>query len=93
MEQTDWVGDARKAKVAKDIRDQRDAVAAEKARLCLRITELCRTIPPKLKTGGFVHEVRQWKEAREKCLKVSANKRSSVHELEAAMNIMARWGE
>ena len=91
MEQTDWVGDALKAKIAKDIRDQRDAVAAEKARLCLRITELCRTIPQKLRSGGSVQDVQHWKAEREKCLKVSGNKRSSVHELEAAMNVMARF--
>ena len=90
MKQLDWVGDV-KEKPFKDIRNQRDAIAEEKARLCLLIKERCNKAPKSIMSGGSINEVSNWKRDREAALKVCSNKRSSAGDLEAALNSMARW--
>lgn len=90
MQQLDWVGEPERRKF-KDIRNTRDTIAEEKARLCLLIGEAMNKVPPKLKSGGSVNDVRSWRSDRAEVEKVVKSKRSSIHELEAALNKMRRW--
>lgn len=90
MTQSDWIGDIPRPKF-KDIRNTRDVIAEEKARLCLLLTQRCNAVPTKLKGGGSITEVRAWKADREAALKVCASKQSSVAALGSALNMMARW--
>ena len=91
-EQIDWVGfdAAKKAKAFKDIRNTQDAVAKRKAELCESIRVLCNYAPDSLKSGGSINAVAAWKRDRAAAMKVMANKRSSVGELESALNMMAK---
>lgn len=90
MNQLDWIGE-KKQKAFKDIRNTRDSVAEEKARLALQLGELCNKCPERLKSGGSVQDVRTWKLAREEAMKVAGNRRASVHELTSAINKMRRF--
>ena len=90
MRQEDWVGSLPPRKPFKDIGNQRGTVAEEKARLCLLIGERCNKVPPSV-TQGSVQTVRQWRECREKAMKVAGNKRSSVQELTSALSSMGRF--
>jgi len=80
MNQVDFVGDLPPGKPFKDIRNQRDSVAEEKAVLCKLIGERCNKAPQSV-VQGYVQTVRQWQEARKKAMKVAGNKRASVSEL------------
>jgi hypothetical protein len=93
MKQIDWVNEGQEPrKPFKDIRNQRDSVAEEKARLLLELGELINKAPPKLMTGGTVKEVREWKAAREAAAKVAGNRRSSVMEIGYQIkNMRAHW--
>lgn len=89
MSQVDWVGEQPR-KPFKDIRNQRDSTAEEKAKLLLALGELINTIPPKIKGGGPVNDVREWKRVRGECAKVAGNARASVPDITAAISNMRR---
>lgn len=87
--QVDWVGGVPEP-VFIDIANKRDTRAQRKAHLCLLITQRCNTVPTSV-ANGSIDIVRAWKAARERALKVCASQRSSVGDLEAALNSMARF--
>ncbi len=90
--QVDWVGAAAGEPSAfRDIRNQRASIAEEKAERALRLGRLCMSIPPAIRSGGSVNLVREWQQARSAAAKVAGNKRSSVAELDAAINNMQRF--
>jgi hypothetical protein len=45
-----------------DIRNQRESVAEEKARLCLELGALCKT-PPRSLNSASINRVREWRAA------------------------------
>lgn len=73
-----------------DIRNQRDSVAEEKARLCLALGVLCRTVPDSIKTAD-IKETRRWVSDLERAKKTLSNKRSSVNQLTSAVNQMRSY--
>ena len=92
MNQVDWVGSAALPKPFRDIRNQRDSVAEEKARLSLELHDLLARVPMVAKNGS-VNAVREWKATHTECKKVVESSRSSVHELRSAINRMRRFSE
>jgi hypothetical protein len=88
--QVDWVGDMPQKK-CKDIRNTQAQDAERKAVLCKSIKDRCNTIPEILKGDGTIDQVRKWKTDRETALKFCASRKSSVGDLEAALNLMARY--
>ena len=91
-EQIDWVGfdAAKKAKAFKDIRNTQDQVAKRKAELCESILLRCNNVHDTLRSGGTINQIRAWKWDREVALKIRSNKRSSVGDLESALNMMEK---
>lgn len=91
--QTDWVGGGVSSapKPFKDIRNTRESLAEEKARLCLELGGLIKRAPPKV-VNGSVQTVREWQQARAAAAKVAASSRSSGQELRTAINNMQRFG-
>jgi hypothetical protein len=71
----------------RDIRNTRESVAEEKARLCLELLGLCRA-PPRSLNSASVNRVREWRAAHKSALKVLASKASSRGELSSAINSM-----
>ena len=63
--QSDWVGGAEQAtpRVFKDMRNTRESVAEEKARLYLELGSLIKA-PPSRVINGSVQIVREWQAAR-----------------------------
>jgi hypothetical protein len=61
-----------------DIRNQRESVAEEKARLCLELGALCKT-PPRSLSSASINRVREWRAAHKGALKVLGSKQSSPH--------------
>lgn len=90
MSQIDFVGAPDPAPF-RDIGNTRDSTAEEKARLCLRLGNLIKSIPPRIKTGGSVNDVRQWRDDHAKSVKVAGNARSSTQELRSAISRMEKW--
>lgn len=74
-------------RVFKDIRNQRESVAEEKARLSLELHELLKRTPRFLSTAS-VQQVRQWKHAHTQAKKIAGAKESSRTELQTAINSM-----
>lgn len=87
--QSDWVGNTPPDAVRqfKDIRNTRDSVAAEKARLSLELHQLMKKPPAKV-VNGSVQVVRRWQAAREAARKVAGSARSSTQDLRSAINSM-----
>lgn len=73
-----------------DIRNTRDRVAEEKARLCKSLNELLRRAPSSISSGS-VQTVRQWQAEHKAALKVLGSKQSSVQQLSSALNTMQRF--
>ena len=92
LNQLDWVGGAGGApeQKFKDIRNQRTSVAEQKAHLCKRIGELCNKVPAKI-ANGSINITREWRATRDAAMKTAGSSRSSVNQLEQALNSMARW--
>lgn len=84
MEQLDWVGGF------KDIRNQRDAVAEEKAVLCKQIGSICNKVPKNYSQMDVI-QIRSFKKDREAAMKVAGSKRSSINDLTAALSNMQRY--
>ena len=87
--QADWVGGVSEP-AFKDIANTRSVVAERKAELCLLIKKRCGIVPASV-ADGSIGVVRDWKASRESALKACGNWRSSVGNLEAALNSMARF--
>lgn len=91
--QADWVGTpALTPPQFRDIRNQRPGVAEQKATKLLQLGALLKRVPAKVR-GGSVQCVRQWRAQHAKATKVAGNPRSSVTEIESAINAMELWGE
>lgn len=90
--QIDWVTPAQTANVRpfRDIRNQRQSVAEQKAELSLTLGRLCARVPPSIRDGS-VNLVREWRATRAAASKVAGNSRSSVHDLTAAISNMQRY--
>lgn len=92
MEQLDWVSTA-PARPFKDIRNTRPSVAQQKAEMLLRLGDLINKIPPNVKGGGSINDVRNWRIGREAAAKVAKSTRSSTAEITSAISNMERlWG-
>jgi hypothetical protein len=91
MNQEDWVGaPAKDARPFKGPNFIRPTVAEEKALLVLKLGKLINIAPASVRDGS-VQVVREWRDARQKAAKVAASQRSSVQELQSAINSMQRW--
>jgi hypothetical protein len=90
--QSDWVGGSfsPQAKPFKDVRNTRESVAEEKARLCLELGALIKR-PPASVVNGSVQSVREWQAARAAAAKVAGSSRSSGQELRTAIGNMRRF--
>lgn len=73
-----------------DIRNQRESVADEKARLCKELNDLLRRTP-KPAAIATVQLVRNYKLAHKTALKVLSCKTSSRQELQSAISGMKGW--
>lgn len=89
MSQLDFVGNLPQA-TFKDIRNQRESVAEQKARLCKQIGDICNKVPSQI-ANGSINQVRAWRLTRDSAMKTAGSSRASVHQLEQALNSMARW--
>lgn len=67
------------------------STAYEKATLLWRLGELINKIPPEIKAGGSINLVREWSASRKTAARVAGNSRSSVGEIQSAINNMARY--
>lgn len=76
----------------KDIRNQRESVAEEKARLCLELNTILQKAPRALGSAS-IQKVRAYKLAHKASLKVLQCKTSSRQELESAINTMRTYEE
>jgi hypothetical protein len=70
-----------------DIRNQRESVAEEKARLCMELNSLCKT-PPRSLGAASIQVVRSWRAELKNAMKVLASKDSSRQQLTAAISTM-----
>lgn len=73
-----------------DIRNQRESVAEEKARLCRELNELLRRTP-KASAIATIQLVTGYKAAHKSALKVLQCKTSSRQELTSAVTTMRGW--
>lgn len=87
---SDLFGYQSQVKITKDISDQRPSVAEQKAILCKRLGELLRKAPESI-CSGDVKTVREWKIHHEAAKKKFQNSRSSVNELQSAINQMESY--
>ncbi|GHC72794.1 hypothetical protein GCM10007320_08910 [Pseudorhodoferax aquiterrae] len=74
----------------KDIRNQRDSVAEEKAVLCARLNAMLRRAPRSIASAS-VQATRNWQAAHKTAKKVLEDKRASVQQLASAINSMERF--
>jgi hypothetical protein len=86
----DWVGQAAARRRPAEVRNTRDAVAEQKAVAALQLGGPINSIPPRIKAGGTVADVREWKVARNTASKIAGNSRASLNELNSAINNMRR---
>jgi hypothetical protein len=76
----------------RDIGNQRESVAEEKARLCKRLNEILRSTPKRLNSAS-VNEVRAWKISHSESLKVLKSSKSSRQELQQRIVAMSAYLE
>lgn len=74
----------------KDIRNTRDSVAEEKARLCLELGSLVTKCPASVSQGS-IQKTRAWMENLKKAKKVLGSTRSTVPELKSAIQQMRSY--
>lgn len=74
----------------RDIRNQRDSVAEERAELCAVLNRLTRSVPASIR-GASINKTRAYMAERERCLKMLKSSRSSRTELLSAINTMRRY--
>jgi hypothetical protein len=87
---TDLFGNVVEREPFKDIRNQRESVAEEKARLCQELNKLLRRTP-KPSAIATIQLVTGYKAAHKHCLKVLQCKTSSRQELLTAVTSMRGW--
>lgn len=87
---TDLFGMVAERPELKDIRNQRESVAEEKARLCAELNALLRRTP-KTSTIASVQQVIHYKASHKASLKVLQSKASSRQELQTAITNMQHW--
>jgi hypothetical protein len=87
---TDLFGHTAPTPGFKDIGNQRESVAQEKARLCQELNALLRTTP-KAHRIASVQQVIKYKHAHKLALKVLQCKTSSRHELQSAITSIAAF--
>ena len=75
------------AKPFRDIGNTRPSVAEEKAVLCMRLGELCKRCPASV-ANGSINLTRSWIAAQKQGVKIAANTRSSIHQLQSAISSM-----
>lgn len=68
----------------KDIRNQRESVAEEKARLCFELNALCKKIPKAIASAS-IQSTRQWLAVRDSSLATMRSKTSSRAQLMSAI--------
>ena len=93
MNQIDWVSGDQPQQAFRDIRNTRPSAAEEKALIALELGRPINSIPPFIKSGGTVADVRDWKKLREECAKVAKSSRASVQELRSACSRMRPFFE
>lgn len=74
----------------RDIRNQRDSVAEEKAQLCGILNRMLRTVPESIR-GASINKTRAYMADRDRCLKVLKSARSSRVELQGAISTMRQY--
>jgi len=89
--QIDWVSPVTTPRPFKDIRNQRESVAEEEARLLLELGRLMRKAPASVNAGS-VQKVRMWVAAVKSAQKVAGSARSSVPDISRAISILMREG-
>lgn len=87
---TDLFGYAPPRPAFKDIGNQRDTVAEEKAILCKQLSELCRTVPKSIQSAD-IKQTREWVHHMEMAKKVLASSRSSRTQLQTAITQMRSY--
>jgi hypothetical protein len=73
-----------------DIRNQRESVAEEKARLAMELNTLCKR-PPQFLSTASIQTVRQWREAHKVAMSTLKSKASSRGELLKAIDSLRSW--
>jgi S-adenosylmethionine synthetase len=71
----------------KDIRNQREAIAKQKAELLLQLGRLINKPPPGV-VNGSIQVTRQWQKARAEAAKVAKSQRASVNDIKSAISKM-----
>ncbi|HQR98131.1 MULTISPECIES: hypothetical protein [unclassified Polaromonas] len=74
----------------KDIGNQRDTVAEEKAILCKQLGELFRSVPKSIQSAD-IKKTREWMHHLEMAKKVLASSRSSRTQLQTAVDQMRSY--
>jgi hypothetical protein len=87
---SDLFGHIEESPEFKDISNQRESVAEEKARLCATLNDLLRRTP-KAHNIATVQQVTKYKHAHKAALKVLQCKTSSRHELTSVISSMEGW--
>jgi hypothetical protein len=87
---TDLFGYAPPVEPFTDIRNQRESVAEEKARLCLELNAMCKKAPRFLSTAS-IQTVRGWAATHKQAMKTLGNKQASRAELTTAIESMRAW--
>ncbi len=84
---TDLFGHTAPSPAFVDIRNQRESVAEEKARLCMELNALCKT-PPRSLNSASINQVRAWRATHKQACKALSSKDSSRTDLQSAINSM-----
>lgn len=87
---SDLFGYAPEAPAFVDIRNQRESVAEEKARLCMELNALCKT-PPRSLNSASINTVRAWRVTHKAASSVLARKDSSRTELQSAIESLRMY--
>ena len=87
---TDLFGYAAPVASFKDIRNQRESVAEEKARLCLELNALIKRAPQFLSTAS-IQTVRAWQITHKAARKTFSSKGSSRAELLRAIDSLRKY--
>lgn len=74
----------------KDIRNQRESVAEEKARLVMELNALCKR-PPQFLSTATIQTVRKWRIAHKAAQKILNGKDSSRAQLSTAIQSLKDW--
>lgn len=92
MKQLDWVSEPAPpaASGPRAARGIRPSSAEQKAERLLVLGRYINTVPPSVRNGS-VNLVRQWRDARDRAAKVAASTRSTLPQIESAINSLVRF--